>query len=112
MVTDTIGPKTDNQIREEEPSSPYYLMPIRPCPAPVYSDETIAHIYSEEATNTFVVRRLGACIYAEVHGGNQIENTSDVPTLDTVRNKMVAIGSKFGLGEAIIEIATSPIAFR
>jgi len=35
----------------------------------------------------------------EVHGRNEIENISEVPVLDSVRNKVVAIGGKLGLGE-------------
>lgn len=78
--------------------SPFFAITIKPCPAPESEDETVAHFYKEESTNTFIVRRVGTCIYAEVHGRNQIENTSDVPVMDLVRNKAVAIGSKLGFG--------------
>ena len=71
---------------------------LRPCPAPNSDAETVAHFYNKDSTNTFIVRRIGTCIYAEVHGRNQIENTSEGPILDIVRNKAIAIGSKFGFG--------------
>ncbi len=74
-------------------------MTLKPCPAPEGTDETVAHFYSGASTNTFVIRRVGTCIYAEVHGRNEIENTSEVPVLDSVRNKAVAIGGKLGLGK-------------
>lgn len=89
---------TDLQIGNKNEDTPYFAFTIRPCPAPNTKDDTVAHFYDEESTNTFIVRRIGTCIYAEVHGRNQIENTSDVPVLDVVRNKAVAIGSKFGIG--------------
>ncbi len=82
----------------EDKVSPFLAFTIRPCPAPDSDEKTVAHFYNKESTNTFIVRRIGTCIYAEVHGRNQIENTSDAPLLDIVRNKAVAIGSKFGIG--------------
>lgn len=89
----------DIQIGEEEQAYPFLVLTIRPCPAPDATDETVAHFYKEESTNTFIVRRVGTCIYAEVHGRNETENTSGVPVLDTLRNKAVAIGSKLGIGK-------------
>lgn len=77
---------------------PFFAITVKPCTAPKGDNETIAHFYQEESTSTFIVRRIGTCIYAEVHGRNQIENTSDVPIMDSVRNKAVVIGRKFGFG--------------
>ena len=88
----------DIQMGIENTESPFFAFTIRPCPAPDSNEETVAHFYNKESTNTFIVRRIGTCLYAEVHGRNQIENTSDAPLLDIVRNKAVAIGSKFGIG--------------
>jgi len=89
----------DIRTNGEERSLPFFSMTLKPCSAPGDTNETIAHFYSEASTNTFVIRRVGACIYAEVHGRNETENTSEVPVLDTVRNKVVAIGGMLGLGE-------------
>ncbi len=88
----------DVQNGIENQNCPFFAFTLRPCPAPDSDDETVAHFYNKESTNTFIVRRMGTCVYAEVHGRNQIENTSDAPLLDIVRNKAVAIGSKFGIG--------------
>lgn len=88
----------DIQNGEDNQTTPFYAITIKPCSAPDSEDEPVAHFYNEEASNTFIVRRVGTCIYAEVHGRNEIENTSDVPVLDLVRNKAIAIGSKHGLG--------------
>ena len=89
----------DIQNNSEEYYSPFFSMTLRPCAATDDTDETVAHFYSQASTNTFVVRRVGTCIYAEVHGRNEIENTSEVPVLDSVRNKAVAMGGKLGLGK-------------
>lgn len=89
---------TNIEIGNEGQEFPYFSFTVKPCPAPNTTDKTVAHFYDEESTNTFIVRRVGTCIYAEVHGRNQIENTSDAPLLDILRNKAVAIGSKFGIG--------------
>ena len=88
----------DVQNGMEIQDSPFFAFTIRPCPAPDSDEETVAHFYNKESTNTFIVRRIGTCIYAEVHGRNQIENTADAPLLDIVRNKAIAIGSKLGFG--------------
>ena len=83
---------------DDDEEFPYFAFTLKPCPAPDTKDDTVAHFYSKESSNTFIIRRIGTCIYVEVHGRNEIENTSDAPLLDIVRNKAVAIGSKFGIG--------------
>lgn len=65
-----------------------------PCQSPENANETVAHFYDDKSSNTFVVRLIGMCMYSEVHGRNQIENTFYVLILDVVRNKAVAIGSR------------------
>ncbi len=93
--TRIIDIQNGNDMRE----CPFFALSVRPSPAPGGVEEKVAHFFTEESTNTFVVRRIGSCIYAEVHGRNEIENISDAPLLDTMRNKAVAIGSKIGLGD-------------
>lgn len=88
----------DIRAGDENRTLPFLSMTVRPCSAPDSTGGTVAHFYDEEATSTFIIRRAGMCIYAEVHGRNEVGNTSGVPVLDTVRNKAVAIGAKFGLG--------------
>ena len=88
----------DIQTGEESQNFPFLAIRIKPCPAPDAKDQPVAHFYNDEASNTFIVRRMGTCLYAEVHGRNEIENTNDVPVLDFVRNKAIALGSKHGLG--------------
>ncbi len=77
---------------------PYFAITIKPCAAPDSDNNTVAHFYTEASTNTFIIRRIGTCIYAEVHGRNQIQNTAEVPILDTMRNKAISVGANLGLG--------------
>ncbi len=88
----------DIQTGGDKNRDPFCSITISPCTAPGTKNNTVAHFYTGESTNTFIVRKIGCCVYAEVHGRNETENISDVPILDTLRNKAVAIGGKFGLG--------------
>ncbi|KKL96180.1 hypothetical protein LCGC14_1847050, partial [marine sediment metagenome] len=83
---------TEVQTSSANAKDPFFLITIKPCPAPDSKNDSVAHFYTDDSTNTFIVRKLGNCIYAEVHGRNEMENTSDVPIKDSVRNKAVAIG--------------------
>ena len=85
-----------NEIETRE--NPFAAITIRPCANPESEDDNVAHFYTEDSTNTFIVRRVGTCIYAEVHGRNQQENTDDLPVLDTIRNKAITVGANLGLG--------------
>lgn len=89
---------TDVQSSKSEDEFPFFLFTLKPCPAPDTDEKTVAHFYKSSSSNTFIIRRIGNCIYTEVHGRNETQNTSDVPILDTARNKAVAIGSKMGIG--------------
>jgi len=89
----------DIQNGLDERDCPFFALTVRPSPAPDAEDDKVAHFYTGESTNTFIVRRIGDCIYSQVHGRNEIENTSEVPLLDTVRNKAVAIGGKMGIAD-------------
>ncbi len=77
---------------------PFFLFTIKPCSAFGEPEQPIAHFYTEDASNTFIVRKVGTCIYAEVHGRNELENSTNGPLMDNLRNKAVAVGSKVGLG--------------
>ena len=92
--TKAIG--IQNEPNNEE--NPFVAITIKPCSAPANDAETVAHFYTEKSSNTFIIRRVGTCIYAEVHGRNQEENTVAVPLLDTIRNKAVQVGASLGLG--------------
>lgn len=89
---------SDIQIGSDNEILPFFAMTIIPCAAPDTTENTVAHFYGDESSNTFVIRRIGDCLYTEVHGRNQLANTSDVPLLDSIRNKAIVLGSKIGIG--------------
>ena len=84
--------------KREDGDYPFFSFTVKPCPFYGGSEEPVAHFYTEDASSTFIVRRFGTCIYAEVHGRNAVENCTDGDLLDNLRNKSVAIGSKLGIG--------------
>lgn len=77
---------------------PYFSFTIKPCAPPNNSKNSTAHFYTDETSNTFILRCVANCVYLEVHSRNEIENTEDVPILDKIRNKAIALGGIVGLG--------------
>jgi len=72
-------------------------MTVRPSANPLVSNPDTAHFLTDEATSTFLVKRIGHTIYAEEHGRNEVPNTEMENTLDNVRNTFVGWGAKVGL---------------
>lgn len=87
------------QIEAGDGDDPYAAMTVTPSANPLSQDPAIAHFFAAGATNTFVVRRLGNCVTAEVHGRNEVPNTEGVPLLDRVRNESVALLGSVGLSK-------------
>lgn len=81
-----------------ESTSGFLSLTLKPCPVPNGDNTITAHFYTSDSTNTLMVRRTGQCLYAEVHGRNEVENTSGVPPFDALRNKLVAKGGILGIG--------------
>lgn len=69
---------------------------VRPTSNPQKPQNDTAHFYGEEATSTFVVKRKGNTVSAEVHGRNEVPNTEAEGLLDKVRHVVVAVGSILG----------------
>ncbi|THH40590.1 hypothetical protein [Neolewinella litorea] len=86
-------------VEEVEGEAPYASMTVEPCPDPRGDEEAVAHFYARGASNTFVIRKVGQCVQAEVHGRNERPNNSDPAMLDRVRNEAVALAGKVGLGK-------------
>ncbi len=87
----SIGEGTETEV--------WASLKITPCPNPTTDASTIAHFYAAGATNTFVVRRVGQCILAEVHGRNEKPNVAKGPVVDRLRNEAVALAGKVGVGK-------------
>lgn len=86
-------------LTEEEGDFPFASMTLAPCPDPRSGEKEVAHFYARGATNTLVVRRIGNCVQAEVHGRNEVPNNHEPALLDRLRNEAVALAGKVGLGK-------------
>ncbi len=63
---------------------------VRPSDSPETNTKHTAHFLSPEANSTFLVKRLGEAVIGEIHGRNEVPNTSTESEIDNVRNTMVA----------------------
>ncbi len=70
---------------------------VRPCQHPGDEEVATAHFFTDQSTSTFLVRRVGNSVFAEVHGRNETSNNENVSMLDHIRNTMVGTASKLGL---------------
>lgn len=69
----------------------------RPSANPENEDESIAHFYTEQATSTFQVKRIGTIVTGEEHGRNEVPNTDTSYLTDNIRNTLVGWSAKIGL---------------
>lgn len=76
-----------------------FVMRLRACSNPEKQDAGTAHFFTEEATSTFILKRVGMTVTFSYHGRNEKPNTTDVETVDKIRNKLVATGAVAGLSE-------------
>lgn len=83
----------------ESPDQIEYSMMVKPCQNPLNSETKTAHFYDDRATNTFIVRREGTTVFAEVHGRNENPNISDASLKGKARNALVGLGGMIGLGK-------------
>lgn len=74
-----------------------FSMRARPCANPKSKDNSIAHFFTDEATSTFIVKREGKKVSAEVRGRNEAPNTSTHNIVDKVRNTAVAVPAIIGI---------------
>ncbi|WP_116126568.1 hypothetical protein [Lewinella sp. IMCC34183] len=82
----------------EEPL-PFVAMSIVPCADPRSATTDVAHFYAAGAVNTFVLRRLGDCLLAEVHGRNEVPNVGTGPLVDRLRNEAIALAGRVGFSQ-------------
>ncbi|MGI4021801.1 MAG: hypothetical protein ACRYFA_09870 [Janthinobacterium lividum] len=69
---------------------------VRPASNPQNPNADTAHFFGEDATSTFVVKRKGNTVSAEVHGRNEVPNLHADGILDTIRHAIVGIGAILG----------------
>ncbi|MEB0249865.1 hypothetical protein QN344_06940, partial [Mucilaginibacter sp. 5B2] len=85
--------EVDNAAAESE----YLTMTIRPIANPRHPEKSIAHFFSHNATNTFIVERYLNHVSAAAYGRNETPNNKNTRLYDTVRNTIIALGARNGL---------------
>lgn len=74
----------DQESTEED----FLLVTVRPVTNPNNDKEDIAHFLTEEASSTFMIRRLQNRVIAEIHGRNEKPNTEADKITDKARNAL------------------------
>jgi len=80
----------------EKPDLKVFLLQMKPHICPENINGGVAHFYTEDATNTFILSKRNKTIQLSVHGRNEIPNTKKVGFLNACRNFFVAGGGIFG----------------
>ena len=75
----------------------YFGFRVRPCANPDQPEAGVAHFFKDSATSTFLVRLAKNTVYAEMHGRNEVPNTTDTSFFDGLRNMTVGYTAKIGL---------------
>lgn len=90
------------EMIEEEPDclgpKEFVVMRVRPASQPEKKKST-AHFFEPDATSSFMVKREGRRITAEVHGRNEKSNPQGESLADSIRNALVSIGAQAGLSK-------------
>lgn len=81
------------KIDEENNREDQFIIRVRPAPSPVNTKEDVAHFFTDEATSSFVVKRVRNKVIAGVYGRNEKPNTEAENVLDKIRNAVVASGA-------------------
>ncbi len=88
---EAIAQQSETELNE------WFGFRVRPCQNPSSKELATAHFLTNQSTATFLVRRVGNSVFAEVHGRNETPNGENLSTLDHIRNTMVGTASKIGL---------------
>jgi hypothetical protein len=87
----------------EEDSDPeadceWSVIKVRPSEDPV-EKEGIAHFLEEKATSSFIIKRNGNTVSAEVHGRNEKPNIGAEKRSDKIRNIVIGAGAVVGFAK-------------
>jgi hypothetical protein len=75
-------------------------MRLRTCKNPKGNTQDTAHFFTDAATSTFIISRMGNAVTASYHGRNEQPNTETQNSIDNLRNGAVASGAMAALSEA------------
>ena len=85
---------------KSQPEREFCIIKVRPTDDPLKMEGT-AHFFERQATSSFMVKREGLLLAAEIHGRNEKPNTGNRKLTDKIRNVVVSTAAKGGL--AIIQ---------
>ncbi|MCO5936879.1 hypothetical protein NAF17_15150 [Mucilaginibacter sp. RB4R14] len=85
--------EVDNVAAESE----YLTMAIRPIAKPRHPEKSIAHFFSHNGTNTFIVKPYLNHVSAAAYGRNETPNNKDTGLYETARNTIIALLARNGL---------------
>ena len=80
----------------EESDQEFAIIKVRPSADPA-KQEGIAHFFDSGATSSFIVKRVGRILYAEIHGRNEKPNTENKKLPDKIRNFVVSTAATIGI---------------
>jgi hypothetical protein len=89
MIEDKRLPESDEE---------WSAMKVRPSEDPL-KQEGVAHFFESGATSSFIVKRSGMTITAEVHGRNEKPNTESKKLTDKIRNALVGTAATSGIAK-------------
>lgn len=93
--------KVEKIIEQRGPASDKEIIGIRvrSCKNPQNSTEETAHFFTDDATSSFVLQRVGNKVTASYHGRNEVVNTETDTIKDKIRNALVGAGALAGISE-------------
>jgi hypothetical protein len=86
-----------DEFEDANAESEYIAIRVRPVVNPKNQDTSIAHFFTHQSTNTFIVERYLNHVSAAVHGRNEVTNNKGTGIYDSVRNTIIALGARNGL---------------
>ena len=88
------------EIVEEisEPEWEFSIIKVRPAEDPVKMEGT-AHFFANQATSSFIIKREGIFLAAEIHGRNEKPNTASKWLTDIIRNLIVGTAATSGFAK-------------
>lgn len=73
-----------------------FLLEMKPHSCAESVKNSIAHFYTEDASNTFILAKKDKTVQFSIHGRNEVPNTKTPKFLNSIRNLFVASGGIFG----------------
>jgi hypothetical protein len=90
--------KIEMMEEKSEAEREFCIIRVRPSDDPSKKEGT-AHFFESQATSSFIIKREGVLLAAEIHGRNEKPNTDNKKLTDKIRNLVVSTAAKRGLAK-------------